>query len=180
MRRLRPPTSFRGRLLLIAALALAVRVAYVAITRQDLGFGDAYVYWLDAQHLAAGNGFQHPFDGVPTAEHPPLHIMLLAGFDLLGLNGYQEQKIGLAFVGTVTVVLIALLARDVAGDRAGLLAGALAAVYPNLVTADGSLMSETLYLVFLVGALIVARHFVFAGRPSVGWRWSARSSGSPL
>ncbi|WP_372788293.1 ArnT family glycosyltransferase [Paraconexibacter sp.] len=159
MQRLRPPTSFRGRLLLIAGAALVLRVAYVAIVRQDLGFGDAYVYWLDAQHLADGKGFQHPFEDAPTAEHPPLHIVLLAGLNLLGLDGYQEQKVALAFVGSLTVVLIALLARDVAGERVGLIAGGLAAVYPNLITADGSLMSETLYLVFVVAALIVAWRF---------------------
>jgi len=164
VRRPRLPTSFRGRLLLIAGLALVVRVAYVAVTRTDIGFGDAFVYWIDAQHLADGQGFRHPFNGMPTAEHPPLHVLLLAGFDLLGINGYQHQKLGLCVIGTGTVVLIALLARAYAGERAGLLAGGIAAVYPNLVMADGTLLSETLYLAFVVAALIAATRF--ADRPS--------------
>ena len=44
-----------------------------------------------------------------------------------------------ALVGTVTVVLVGLLARRVAGERAGLIAAAVAAVYPLLWLADGSL-----------------------------------------
>ena len=41
------------------------------------------------------------------------------------------------------VVLIGLIGREVAGPRAGLLAAAIAAVYPNLWMNDGLIMSET-------------------------------------
>jgi 4-amino-4-deoxy-L-arabinose transferase-like glycosyltransferase len=146
----------------IALVALVVRLVYVLSRRGEPAFGDALVYWIDAKHLAAGDGFRQAFADAPTAEHPPLHIMLLALQDLVGIDGYHEQKVLLCGVGTVTVVLIALLARRFAGDRAGLVAGSIAAVYPNLLMADGTLMSETLYLALLVSALLAAHAFLTA------------------
>ncbi|MFA9273126.1 MAG: glycosyltransferase family 39 protein, partial [Baekduiaceae bacterium] len=154
--------TFRGRLAAIALLALALRVVYVLSRRGNPVFGDALIYWLDAKHVAAGDGFRHAFENHPTAEHPPLHILLLALQDLVGINGYHEQKLLLCVVGTVTVVLVALLARRLAGDRAGLLAGGIAAVYPNLFMPDGTLMSETLYLALLLGALLAAHAYLGA------------------
>jgi 4-amino-4-deoxy-L-arabinose transferase-like glycosyltransferase len=63
-------------------------------------------------------------------------------------------------LGTATVVLIALLGRRLGGTTVGLVAGALAAIYPALIAADASVMSETLYLplvVLVVLATLAAR-----------------------
>ena len=58
-------------------------------------------------------------------------------------------------MGTVTVVLVGLLARRVAGDRAGLVAAAWPP-HPLLWLADGSLMSESLYGPLIVAVLLAA------------------------
>jgi hypothetical protein len=63
------------------------------------------------------------------------------------------------------VVRIGLLGRAVAGARTGLIAAAIAAVYPMLWGADVSLMSETLYGALIVGALLAALWF----RERPGW-----------
>ena len=42
-------------------------------------------------------------------------------------------------------MIVALLGRRLAGERAGLIAAGIAAIYPTLIAADGALMSETLY-----------------------------------
>ena len=65
-------------------------------------------------------------------------------------------------MGTVTVVLVGLLGRRVAGDRAGLIAAAVAAVYPLLWLADGSLMSESLYGALIVAVLLAAYAYLDA------------------
>ncbi|MDX6538495.1 MAG: hypothetical protein QOI71_105, partial [Gaiellales bacterium] len=49
-----------------------------------------------------------------------------------------------ALVGVDTVVIVGLVGREVAGPRAGLIAAALAALYPNLWAYDGALESETM------------------------------------
>jgi hypothetical protein len=72
-------------------------------------------------------------------------------------------------VGAVTVALVGLAAREAAGERTGLIAAALAAIYPFLWVADGSLLAETLYGPFIAGALFAALRF----SRSPGWRPAA-------
>ena len=150
--------AFERGLGLIALVALALRSAYAVWNRAFLVQGDAMTFHQVAQHLADGSGFIQPFTVPvqPTAEHPPLWEVVLAAADLLGANGYLSHRLLGALIGTVTVVLVGFLARAAAGPRAGLIAAAIAAVYPILVTADGSLMSETLYGALVAGALLAA------------------------
>ena len=151
-----PAVGFRGRLAIVALAALAIRTAATIYHRDYPVIGDALTFHLEGGHLAHGEGFRRVFEDVPTAEHPPLFIGLIALFTLLGADGFLAQKLLLGLVGTVTVVLVGLLARRVAGDRAGLVAAALAAVYPLLWLADGSLMSESLYGPLIVAVLLAA------------------------
>jgi hypothetical protein len=150
--------GFGRRLALVTLGALAVRVVAAIATNDHLVQGDAMTFHQVAQHLADGQGFRAPFTAGPTAEHPPAWELVLAAADKLGANGYLTHRLIGALLGTVTVVLVGLLGRSVAGARVGLVAAGLAAVYPMLWTADVSLMSETLYGAFLVGALLAAVH----------------------
>lgn len=142
----------------IAVAGLAVRVAYALLTRdwQELQ-GDALSYHLTAEHLADGEGWRRPEVDVPTAEFPPAQSTLLAAATLLGLGGVLEQKLLLCVVGAMTVALIGLLGRAASGsERVGLIAAAIAAVYPPLWVMSGTLLGETLYGLLLVGALLAA------------------------
>jgi 4-amino-4-deoxy-L-arabinose transferase-like glycosyltransferase len=150
------PASFRGRLAIVALAALAIRTAATIHHRDYPVIGDALTFHLEGGHLAHGEGFRRIFEDVPTAEHPPLFICLLALFDLVGADGFLSQKLLVGLVGTATVVLIGLLGRRVGGDRTGLIAAALAAVYPLLWLVDGSLMSESLYGTLVVTVLLAA------------------------
>jgi Dolichyl-phosphate-mannose-protein mannosyltransferase len=163
------PGRFEHRLLLVVLAGLAVRIAYAIYNRHYPVIGDAMVFHLDAQHLADGHGFQRPYEPVPTAEHPPVFIVLLAALDVVGAKGFLAHRLAMAVLGTVTVGLLGLLGRRVAGPRAGLIAAAVAAVYPLLWVVDGSLMSETAYGVTVVLVLLAAYGFV--DRPT--WRRAA-------
>ena len=155
---MRLPGSFGQRLAVVGAGALGVRVAAAIASRDHLVQGDAMVFHQVAHHLSNGEGFRQAFRDAPTAEHPPAWEVVLAAADLVGANGYLSHRLLGAVIGTVTVVLIGLLGRRVAGPRVGLVAAAIAAVYPMLWGADVALMSETLYGVFVVGALLAAAH----------------------
>jgi hypothetical protein len=64
---------------------------------------------------------------------------------------------GLAGVGGV--VLLGLVGRRLAGDRAGLLAAGLAAVYPLLWINDAMVLSEALYVPMVALAMLAAYRF---------------------
>jgi 4-amino-4-deoxy-L-arabinose transferase-like glycosyltransferase len=159
--------TLRRALPAIALLALAVRITYVLLNHGFPVGGDALSFHLEGGLLADGEGFRRAYEDVPTAEYPPLHIAVIAFADLLGLHGTQEQKLFFACVGTVTVVLVALLARAITrSDRVGVIAGLMAATYPMLWLPDGALMAETTYGVFVTATLLVAVAMV--RRPTVG------------
>jgi 4-amino-4-deoxy-L-arabinose transferase-like glycosyltransferase len=161
---------FEKRLGLIALVALAIRWVYAYAIRDFLVQGDAMTYHLVGQGLADGRGFVEAVPpGGPTAEHPPVLFVFWALLDKLGANGFLAHRMALGLVGVGTVILIGLLARRVGGDRLGLVAAGLAAVYPMLWTAEGSLMSEGLYGFVLVGALLLA--LLVRERPT--WRRAA-------
>lgn len=147
---------FAPLLALTGLAALAIRVAAALTVDHPEVKGDALTFHIGARKLADGEGFRAPFADVPTAEHPPGWEVVLAAADLLGATGFTSHRILGAAIGTLTVVGIGLLGRRVAGDAVGLLAAAVAAVHPMLWGADVSLMSEPLYGLLLVGALLLA------------------------
>jgi 4-amino-4-deoxy-L-arabinose transferase-like glycosyltransferase len=73
-------------------------------------------------------------------------------------------QIGIA--GLVVVLLIGLLGRELVGDRTGLFAAGIAAVYPYLWINDGLIMSEAYAAAAVTGALILTLSLL--KRPSLG------------
>jgi 4-amino-4-deoxy-L-arabinose transferase-like glycosyltransferase len=163
-------------LLAICALGLGIRVGYVLGWRDiDTVGGDAYYYHRGANLLADGKGFVHPYlydQGItaPGADHPPGYILVLAVPSLFGLDGLRAHQITSCLIGAGTVALVGLLARRVAGPRAGLLAAGFAAIYPNLWFNDAAIMSETLAL-FLAVAVSLAAYWTWDDPASVR-RWA--------
>ena len=160
---------FARALLLITLVALVVRVGYVVLEKWDEPLvGDQVAYHRSADRLAAGDGFVVRVDerssrrtvNRPAADHPPLTVMVLAPVSWITGGNANAQRLAMALIGTVSVALIGLVGRAVAGARAGLIAAGIAAVYPNLWVNDGLIMSETLSVLAVVLALLVAYRFV--------------------
>ncbi len=124
--------------------------------------GDAVTYHLLARLLADGQGYVRPLDlivngrNVPSAEFPPLWPSLLAVADLLGLDSPTAHRLIGALLGGVTVVLVALTARLLAGPVAGFAAAVLTVLHPQLIALDGGLMAEAVLLPLVAGALLLA------------------------
>jgi len=163
---------FGRRLVLIAAAAFAVRVLYGFAIAADLPLpGDAFLYRILGFELAHGDGYSVPSSVVaggpqPTAEHPPLFALYLALWSKAGLGGLGAERVACALLGTATVSLTGVLGRRAAGDRAGLLAAGIAAIYPPLFMVDGALISESLYAPIVVLAMVLA--FRLIDNPGVG------------
>jgi 4-amino-4-deoxy-L-arabinose transferase-like glycosyltransferase len=183
------PGSFWARLLIVALLGLVVRVGYVAlVVGNDPMTGDAFYYHNAANLLADGKGFIDParyvlggqqeiiFFGAenvtpsaatelpvgheePTAGHPPVWTVVLAAFSKLGLRTELEHRYLSAVFGALGVAAIGLLGRELAGDRAGLVAAGLASVHGFLWLNDGMVMSETLLAIVVPAVTIAALRF---------------------
>lgn len=135
----------------IVALAAVVRLVHlVAWTYGDELFGDAIVYHGQANYLADGKPYIDPWayqligEERPQADHPPAFVAYLAAFSLVGLDSANAHIVASALLGLPLVVLVFLLARTLAGDRAAVLAGVVAALDPNLFTWEGLVLSEPL------------------------------------
>ena len=159
-------------LLVITIVGLGIRVAYVVGAKLDEGteISDQVFYNAAANGLARGDGFIEPFDphppplrgSDPAADHPPLTILVLAPVSLLTDESPNAHRFTMVAFGTATIVLIGLLARSLAGDRAGLIAAGIAAIYPNLWVNDGLIMSESLTALLMTAALLLTYGFLRA------------------
>ncbi|NND75579.1 MAG: hypothetical protein HKN44_11295 [Ilumatobacter sp.] len=174
---------FRIATLAAALTGVAVRIFYVLTAVRDrieLG-GDARTYHLLGKALADGRGYiratEFFADGnvVPTAEFPPAYPALLAVLDVVGLDGPLDQRLAGALLGGVTVVVIGLLGEAVAGRTVGVVAAWIAALYPQLVVFDGSLLSEGPYALLIATALLAVLQARRADDPQ-RWRWWALAS----
>ena len=154
------PIGLAGLVLLGVAIRVyyTVRVAPWPPDRLD----DEIFYNVEPLLIAKGQGFSDVAAAVsqqparPTAAHPPLYPVVLAGLAKLGAHGQEAQRLmGVAF-GAGTIATLGVLGRRLAGDRVGLIAAALAALYPMLITADGALMSESLLGLLVALSLLAA------------------------
>ena len=159
----RLPRTFKARLGTIVGAALVIRILYVALdVAGDRGFDDRQYFHDVANNLAAGRGFISPFvfdffgTVTPSAGHPPLWPAVLAVPAFFGLGSWTAEQFICALFGAAAVGAVGYLGRRVGGDRIGLIAAALAAVSPTLIARDGSLMSESLYGLLVVLALLAA------------------------
>lgn len=130
-------------------------------------WGDSAYGYLQARLLARGHGF---VDGATwfvsggstyrqSAGDPPLYALFLGALSKAGLTGGTSLRLASAVAGVVGVVLLGVLARRVAGPRAGVLAAVIAAVYPMLWINDGMLLSESLFVPMVTVALLAAYRF---------------------
>ena len=155
--------SFGRGLALIAAAGLAARLAYALLLVKSMPLlGDALEFHLQANLLADGKGYIQPFlyeatgTARASADKPPLYPFLEAGVSLLGGRTWAWHQLVGCLAGTGTVAVVGLVGRRAAGPRAGLIAAGLAAAYPLLVAADGSLRSESVYALCIALVLLAA------------------------
>ncbi len=171
--------SFGPRIALVALAALGVRLLYIlVIAPAPVGVGgDAGFYHSAANLIAQGHFYYREIFGhaQPTAEHPPLYPLLLSLLSLPGATSLLAHRIAGCVLGAVSVALIGLLGRCIGGERVGLeraggahrgleraggertglIAASIAAFYPPLVSADGLVMSEPLFVASVAVALLV-------------------------
>jgi 4-amino-4-deoxy-L-arabinose transferase-like glycosyltransferase len=162
-----PGRPFTHYLVAIVALALVIRFAYVFLYKWDeVWKGDQIYYSGQARWLTRGEGWRWDYktpvglEHTPAGDHPPLTSILMAPVSWFGdTTNLRLQRLLMAVLGTVNVVLIATLARRLGGARVGILAGLVAAFYPNLWLNDGVIMAETPAILATTVFLLTAYKF---------------------
>jgi len=168
------PASRRFYLVLaaITALALAWRVFYVIHEQGRLLLnGDAAFYHWQANLIAQGKGFIDPTryelfgNTTPSAGHPPAYILYLAAVSKVIGTSELTHRLASTLLGAGAVFTIGVLARRVFGnDWAGWVAAAIAAAYAHLWINDEMLMSESMYVLAIAIAVLLAYRFWDAPR----------------
>jgi 4-amino-4-deoxy-L-arabinose transferase-like glycosyltransferase len=139
-------------LLAITLFALALRVGYVLEIRHQPHFSapetDAAWYDNQARQFAEGRLGEVPFFRVPL--YP---LVLSACYRLFG-GGYLMPRLFQALLSALTILLLADLARRLAGRRAAQLAAALLACHGLSIYFSGELLLTTLVIALDLGFLL--------------------------
>lgn len=172
---------FVATLMLITLVALTFRVIYTVTgtVRPDRYIYDSTFYRDEARSLATGHGFVQPgfmappkTHAPPVASHPPLLVVLLAPVSWASNGNELALRIFNCVMGALGVALIGLLGRELGGARTGVVAAVLAALYPNLWVNDGLIMAESLSVVVVAAAVLLAlrviRRPTLAGAAALG------------
>lgn len=141
----------------VAVVGFVARTLYIVIVGPHAPMGlDAAWYVVEGHAINEGHGYVDPrwwllHGGFrPTANFPPLWPFVLSVADRIGLGTDMRNQFVGATIGTVTIVVTGLLGRRVVGPTVGLVAAVLVACSPMLIAADGSLMSESLYVLLIM------------------------------
>lgn len=161
---------FGRSLAIITAVGAALRLTRLVVRwSSPLPFSDSIYYSAQARVLAYGRWFIG-FNEKAAAEHGPVTTLLLALVSRF--EPYVSwQRAATVATGVATVALVGLLGRRIGGERVGLVAASIAAVYPNMWLPDGLVMSESPALLLVVASLLGALTWreVPSKRAAIGW-----------
>jgi 4-amino-4-deoxy-L-arabinose transferase-like glycosyltransferase len=153
-----PPAAPLSRGVWAAVLVGALwRVGVLVVDKwhQPLLLNDSIYYSGQAKQLARGVWFRELFVDQPGAEHGPLTSVLMAPLSWMD-HPEPWQRIVTVVCGVATIVVLAAVARRVAGERAAVVAAWIAALYPNLWMNDGLVMSESISTLCVAAVLLSA------------------------
>lgn len=176
--RLRTGRLGRG-LVPILVVALAVRVVVVLVTRHLPIRDDSLDYERLGRLLAGGHGFGPTVlaaGGGPTAFRAPLYPLFLGFVFRVAHSSLTAARLVQAGLGTVAVGLIGVVATQLVDRRHGLVAAAVASVYPPLILLGNGLLTEAISLPLELGVVAVA----LAYRQRIAGPRDAARAASPL
>jgi 4-amino-4-deoxy-L-arabinose transferase-like glycosyltransferase len=165
-------------LLLILVVGVAIRLAFTGLPR--VARWDESSYVAIAQSLLAGQGYIE-LSGAPDLQQPPLVTMLAMIGLSLGLPlGWAAAGPAHVLLGSLVVLPMYGLARELYGQRVGLLAALLGATYPALAVSPlyWSTMTEPPYALLVLTGLYATLRCSQSLRGEAGargpaWAWAA-------
>lgn len=148
----------------VFAAALALRGAIVVQLGGTALFRtpelDSIEYFTWAQQIAHGD-----FSWPAAPSHGPGYPLFLGALLFVSRGSMFAVHMLQAVAGSVTAVIIALIARRIAGERAALAAGLFAALYGPLALIDVSILAEGLFVLLLSASLLAVMESMQSARP---------------
>ncbi len=152
----------RAPVTVILVLALSLRLAnalFLPLQGGDLilsdmkGYDQAALALLEQRPLPVHTAERYLFHPLGSdTYHPPGYYYFLASVYAVAGHRYVAVRMVQAVLDTITCLLVYLLGKRLFGEATGLLAAALAAVYPPLIFYTGVLLTESLTTFLLTGA----------------------------
>lgn len=161
-------------LLCLLVLAVALRAAFgVLVVGLDTPpKADEADYHVIAAHLAAGDGYVDD-TGRPTGRRAPGYPALLSVLYRVTGPSPRAARILQFALGGLVMLLAFAVARRHFGEGLGLVTAALVAVNPFLIFVSGYALSENLYVVLVLLALVVLPRPVDDDLPPSRWFFGA-------
>ena len=154
----------------IVAVGVALRLGWcVYAARPPVGLHDPGFYRLYGEQLASGNGYRLP-DGSPTAYYPVGYPLALAAGFLLTPIDWQTgvvAALNILWQALAIVAVYAITRRVVAGGGrsvAPLVAAGAVALWPNLILHTAVPLSESLFVLLVLVAVLLLVNGPWQGR----------------
>ncbi len=136
---------------------------------------DEREYLALARSVARGDGFTYPADEPSTGTgqqfgRAPAYPLFLAALGVRAPSDHPPRRVQIAqaCVGALGIWLMASIARRAAGDRAAIVAAAVAAVYPPLVFMPAYVLSETVYSTLVLALALTLQNRDSPSFPETG------------
>ena len=139
-------------LLLILIFGVALGVRAVAAAHNTMIANDETVYVRMAENLAAGKA-PVEISGMSSATFTPLLPLFIDGLSRVIKNFVESSHVIVVLFGALLVLPVYRLGRQLLSERTGLMAAALIAISPLLITFSSHVYSEAVYCFFLLTAL---------------------------
>ena len=161
---------------MLSIIALTVRLVYIWQIRQspffDVLMGDARRYDAWAMQIASGDWI-----GQDVFYQAPLYPYFLGALYAIAGHSLLLARVCQAVIGTAACVLLALAARRLYSERAGLIAGLGLALYAPAIFSDGLLQKSVLDVLFVCLVLWIISGLVDEPAKRSRWFWLGISLG---
>lgn len=149
MRAMKPERPGLRRLALIFTVALGLRLVPVVLTA-DMGIAldDMFQYDALAESIRLGQGYTW-YGGIPTAARAPLYPLFLAIIFTLFGHQFLAARVAQALVGSWVPVMVYVLGRRMADERAASIASWIVACFPMFLFFPLGLATENLFFVLV-------------------------------
>jgi len=149
------PSDVRGWVPLASILVVSVTARIVSLLARPMLIESEGAYYARvADNFAAGAGWIGMHAWGLQLLYPPLFPLLIAGVHLMGPNVELAAKLVSLFFGSLIVIPVYLIAKEMYDHRVGQTAALITALHPVLVGASVAVLSEASYTFFLYAGIL--------------------------